>query len=375
MNPLLCFVLQAWNLPGSCEFSRNTSRFLRDYAVWEINAFLWISLISITYFLTHRSFKLFKLWDQGSKIPGPPSPSFYGHFSTLSKQNLTEVLSDSHGEYGSIVKLWLVPNQLLVSIKEPEVEKRRESLASELNVKLLDRANLIPTTAVNLIMPEFHQNKAKGLVDCKMTSQHMAFTLLGATIFVLLPSRNEDSGGIDDYVQGGLISNMLMRLVTHPEIQHKVDFISSESSITLLVLGSTWRLLLNLNDPSSLGICISSEIIMAWKGSEDKDQPIVEKITLLLAAIYEPARVMPAGPLLLRCSLNMLVQTNDSSWGNDAGQAEELNDQMKDSFVLNDLNENAAFLPFGAGYQKFFIQGKATLFASLLEQYEVMLNP
>ncbi|XP_039060155.1 cytokinin hydroxylase-like [Hibiscus syriacus] len=503
MNSFLCFVLQAWDPTSSCEFSRETSRFLREYAIWEINAFLWISLISITYFLTHRLFKLFKLWNQGSKIPGPPPPSFYGHFNTLSKQNLTEVLSDSHGEYGSIVKLWLSPNQLLVSMKEPEVikemlykakdklpltgkafnlafgqstlfassfdkvEKRRESLASELNVKFLDRANLIPTRAVERIMAELHQNMAKGRVDCKMASQHMAFTLLGATIFgemflawskatiyedllmmvakdacfwasysvtpfwergfwryrqlctklkcltrdlVQECSRNykfnghlnvrdEPYGNIMGMLfhgcltTGGLIGNMLMRLVTHPEIQQK----------------------------------IRSEIIMARKGSEEKDQPLAEKMPLLLATIYESARVMPAGPLLQRCSLQhdlrlksgvivpagaivvvpvQLVQTDDSSWGNDAGKfnpyrflcktektsaslnmdtsiaghAEELKDQRKSSFVLNDPNENAAFLPFGAGtrscvYQKFVIQGIATLFASLLEQYEARLNP
>lgn len=49
---------------------------------------------------------------------------------------------------------------------------------------------------------------------------------------------------------------------------------------------------------------------------------------------------------------------------------------IQSSFVLNDPNENAAFLPFGSGIracvgQKFVIQGVATLFASLLERYEV----
>ncbi|KAK8575706.1 hypothetical protein V6N13_033035 [Hibiscus sabdariffa] len=503
MKHFLCFLFQAWNPPGSCEFSRETSRFLRDYALWEINAFLWISLITITCFLAHKLFKLFKLWNQGSKIPGPPSPSFYGHFSTLSKQNLTELLSDSHGEYGSIVKLWLSPKQLLVSIKEPEViremlwkakdklpltgkafdlafgqstlfassfdkvEKRRESLASELNVKLLDRTNLIPTRAVDRIVSELHQNMPTGRVDCRMVSQHMAFTVLGATIFgdtflawskatvyeeLLmmvakdacfwasysvtpfwergfwryrrlctklkcltqdlvqqcsknykfnghLNVRDEPYGNIMGMLfhgcltMGSLISNMLMMFATHPELQHKIH----------------------------------SEIIVAWKGSEDKDQPIAEKMPLLLATIYESARVMPAGPLLQRCSLQhdlrlksgvivpagaivvvpmQLVQTDDSSWGNDAtkfnpyrflsktekipaslnvdtsiaGHAEELKDQRESSFVLNDPNENASFLPFGAGTrscvcQKFAIQGIATLFASLLEQYEVRLNP
>lgn len=42
---------------------------------------------------------------------------------------------------------------------------------------------------------------------------------------------------------------------------------------------------------------------MAKKGLEDKAQPVVEKMPLLWATIYESARVMPAGPLLQRCSL------------------------------------------------------------------------
>ena len=59
-----------------------------------------------------------------------------------------------------------------------------------------------------------------------------------------------------------------------------------------------------------------------------------------------------------------------------SGPAEELLDKSQSSFVLKDPNENPAFLPFGSGTracvcQKFVIQGIATLFASLLEQYEV----
>ncbi|XWS08236.1 hypothetical protein CRYUN_Cryun41cG0062500 [Craigia yunnanensis] len=541
-NPFLSFLLQTWN-SGSCDYSLETSRFLRDYAVWEINAFLWISLITITCLLTHKLFKLFKLWTQACKIPGPPCLSFYGHFNIISKQSLTELLSDSHGEYGSVVKLWLGPTQLLVSIKDPElvkemllkakdklpltgkafrlafgrstlftssfdkVEKRRESLASKLNGRLLDGANVIPTKAVDCIMAKLHQIMGKGSIDCKMVSQHMAFTFLGATIFgdtflawskatiyeellmmvakdacfwasysvtpfwergfwryqrlctklkcltqdlvqqcsksymlyrymdpvshnetanagmeatvgskscssiflqdnfflqVLnghLNSREEPCGNIMGMMfhgclnTGGLISNMLMRLVTHPEIQHK----------------------------------IYSEIIMAGKGSGERDQPKVEKMPLLLATVYESARVMPAGPLLQRCSLKHdlrlksgvlipagailvvpvhLVQMDDSSWGNDAGKfnpyhflsktekisgslnmdtsiagpAKELLDKSQSSFVLNDPNENPAFLPFGSGaraciFQKFVIQGIATLFASLLEQHEVTLHP
>lgn len=35
----------------------------------------------------------------------------------------SDVLSDLHEKYGSIIKLWLAPSQLLVSVKDPEVIK------------------------------------------------------------------------------------------------------------------------------------------------------------------------------------------------------------------------------------------------------------
>lgn len=48
---------------------------------------------------------------------------------------------------------------------------------------------------------------------------------------------------------------------------------------------------------------IYSEIVMARKGSGEKDQQSVDNMLLLLATIYESARLLPAGPFLQRCSL------------------------------------------------------------------------
>lgn len=55
---------------------------------------------------------------------------------------------------------------------------------------------------------------------------------------------------------------------------------------------------------------------------------------------------------------------------------ENAGDQGESSFVFNNPIGNVGFLPFGFGAracvgQKFIIQGVATLFASLLANYEV----
>ncbi|OMO86073.1 Cytochrome P450 [Corchorus olitorius] len=102
---------------------------------------------------------------------------------------------------------------------------------------------------------------------------------------------------------------------------------------------------------------------MARKCTDASNQHDTEKMPLLLATVYESARLMPSGPLLQRCSLKH-------------GPVEELINQRRGSFVLNNPNENPAFLPFGSGTracvcQKFVARGIATLLASLLEQYEL----
>ena len=67
----------------------NSQELLRDFATRELNAFLWISLIAITALLLRKVAKLFKLWAQGRKIPGPLCSSFYGHSNLISRENLT----------------------------------------------------------------------------------------------------------------------------------------------------------------------------------------------------------------------------------------------------------------------------------------------
>ncbi|OAY53340.1 cytochrome P450 734A1 [Manihot esculenta] len=535
-NSLLSYLLSSSESKyyGTC-YSEGSSGLLKDYATREFNAFLWISLVTITALLLGKVFKLFRLWSKARRIAGPPCTSFFGHNNFGSRGNFIDLLSELHNKYGSVFKLWLGPTQLLVSIKDPELiremllkaedklpftgkafrlafgrsslffcsydqaEKRRESLALQLNEKLLGRANVIPKYVTDCIMGRIDEIMSKGSIDCKMVSQHIAFTIMGTTLFgdaflawskanfyeellmmiakdasfwasyrvtpfwkqgfwryqslctnlkcltqdivqqcrkncklfhhmdqnpndetvkygtkaassirphgvVLqdkfsrdldghLNSREEPCGNIMGMMfhgciaTAGLVTNILERLVTNPEIQDK----------------------------------IYSEIVMVRQGST-KDAQSVDKMVLLLATIYESARLLPPGPLLQRCSLRddvrlkngviipagavlvvpvHLLQTDDASWGSDASKFNPYRFLLKvgnsdpeqdksfsevaggavdtSSFILNDPHDNAAFLPFGAGMracvgQKFVIQGVATLFASLLECYEVRLQ-
>ncbi|KAF9686335.1 hypothetical protein SADUNF_Sadunf03G0148000 [Salix dunnii] len=518
-----------------------SSESTREYAKKEFNAILWVALITITSVLLDKVFKLFRLWSKASKIPGPPCNSFFGHGNLGSRENFIEfefekfsevllnqidwslinldLLWESHDKYGSVFKLWLGPTQLLVSIKDPtlikdmllkagdklpcngkafrlafgrsslffcsydQAQKGRESLAMELDDKLLGKANVISRNVVNCIMEGVDANMSIGSVDCKLISQHMAFTILGTSLFgdtflawskatcyeeLLMMIAKEASfwasyrftpfwkWGFWRYQSLCTDLKCLTLDIVQQCGNHKLSFHMDRNSqigtandksfsqelggdinargepcgnimglmfhgciATTSLIGS---ILERLVADAEIQDKIYSEIMKVKQGSVREDQD-VEEMLLLLATIYESARLLPAGPLLQRCSLKddlilkngmlipagalvvvpaQLLQMDGSSWGGDASKfnpyrflskavkgsdsvhdtssTEEAADPIQCSFVLNDPNDNAAFLPFGSGMracvgQKFVIRGVATLFASLLERYEVRLHP
>lgn len=68
----------------------------------------------------------------------------------------TEVLAESHEKYGSVVKLWLGPTKLLVSIKEPALVKEMLSKAED-KLPLTGRAFRLAFGQCSLFVSSFDQ--------------------------------------------------------------------------------------------------------------------------------------------------------------------------------------------------------------------------
>lgn len=54
---------------------------------------------------------------------------------------------------------------------------------TELNEKFVERINVNPTRVIDCVIEKIDDMMAKGSLDCKMVSQRMALTMLGATLF------------------------------------------------------------------------------------------------------------------------------------------------------------------------------------------------
>ncbi|KAF7824777.1 cytochrome P450 78A5-like [Senna tora] len=531
-HPTTFFGLLLQSRSASCnpdgQSSYSSSLLIRDFLTREINAFLWLSLIVVTALLLRKLLKLFRLWYMASNIPGIPTSSLSGHYNLISRQNLIDLLSESHKRYGAIVKLWLGPTQLLVSVKDPlliqemlikaedklpfsgkafrlafgqsslfsssfeKVQKRRDLLATDLDERSIKNAGLIPSTVLDFIMDKIENIRAGGNIDCRLVSQHMAFSIMGATFF---------GDGFLAWPKAAIYEELLMKIakdasfwasynvtpfwrrgfwryqclctklkcLTQDILQHcrkncklfyhiEQNVHSERSNIEM---GTTYGVQCCSDDHNTakeepcgniMGVMyhgcqttaalisniltslvmhpeiqdkVYSEITFVAKNPSKYEQEDIFRMPLLLATVYESARLLPTGPLLQRCSLKhdlsfsngvnipagailvvpvQLVQMDDSNWGSDArnfnpyrflsnggmgsdvllnasntGTAEEHKNPGFGLSILNDPNENAAFLPFGSGTracigQKFVIQAIATLFASLLKKYEIKLH-
>ncbi|KAJ6326100.1 hypothetical protein OIU78_013233 [Salix suchowensis] len=427
-----------------------------------------------------------------------PVIRFLAMATSGSRENFIDLLWESHDKYGSVFKLWLEINCLAIGkafrlafgrsslffCSYDQAQKGRESLAMELDDKLLGKANVISKNVVNCIMEGVDASMNIGSVDCKLISQHMAFTILGTSLFgdtflawskatfyeELLMMIAKDASfwasyrftpfwkrgfwryqslctdlkclTLDIAQQCGKNHKLSCHMDRNSHIGTANDkFFSQELGgdinareepcgnimglmfhgciATTSFIGS---ILERLVADAEIQDKIYSEIMKVKQGSVREDQDVEEMHFVignyLRISPSSASRTFAAEMLFERCNFDFLLyqvtdkRTSDqslvpitmdgSSWGSDASKfnpyrflskavkgsdsvhdtssTEEAADPIQCSLVLNDPNDNAAFLPFGSGMrtcvgQKFVIRGVATLFASLLEHYEVRLHP
>ncbi|MQL89163.1 hypothetical protein Taro_021740, partial [Colocasia esculenta] len=142
----------------SCAVARlGDPGFMREYAVRATNALLWMLLIAVTALLLRRLWRLARLWAEGSRIPGPPCPSFYGHSKLIPcGGDLTGYLSKLHKTYGPMVRLWLGPTQLLVSVTDLALIEKVLTKAGD-KLPLTGRAFRLAFGNSSLFSPSFEK--------------------------------------------------------------------------------------------------------------------------------------------------------------------------------------------------------------------------
>ncbi|KAK7273750.1 hypothetical protein RIF29_14813 [Crotalaria pallida] len=397
-------------LHSRCNTTATTSsELLRDFATREFNVFLWLSLIVITALLLRKLFTLFNLWFKAQYIPGPPSPSFFGHCHLISRQNLTKIKVPVFFMYVVLILI----SRLEFKLKCFLVQKRRELLATELNERLIRTADPIPMKVEHSIMDKIENIRTRGSIDGRLVSQHMAFAIMGTTFF---------GDGFLAWPEAAIYEELLMMIAkdacfwassNHCKKRWKLfahidQNVNDESKMEMKSghgdlndhqnskeepCGNIMRVMFHGCQTTDALIAnvltrlamhreiqdkVYSEIIKVGRNPSKYEHEDVYRMPLLLATIVsgEEDLSLRTGETILAGAILVvpvqLVHKDDSNWGSDASDfnlyryqsnssTEELNDARFSSFALNDPNENAAFLPFGYGAracvgQKFVIK-------------------
>ncbi|RLM85943.1 cytochrome P450 3A29-like [Panicum miliaceum] len=473
--------------------------FLRDYAQRGTNALLWAVLLAVTWVLLLRVAALLRLWALGSRIPAPrvllADPGLADVLRTGG--DITGFLSKLHSSYGPVVRLWVGPSQLLVSVKDPtlvkevltkaedklpltgrtynlacgrlslfvssfeKVKSTRESLKIFLNEKLTIGGNLNSFKVIDAIMYRSDSIMSKDFLDSRSFSRHMAFNIIGAILFgdafldwsdtvtyeellmmvakdgcfwasyavcpfwkpsyrryqtlcaklkiltesIIRKSRDQNSS-VHHFDQRSYQKSEGM-MAGHSLLGAAEGLLSSEEEICGNIMGlmlhsiSTsanliGNILTRLIVFPKLQDQLHAEIVAACNESSELEVDDVLRMQFLLATVCESARLLPAGPLLQRCSLKHDL-TLGSGITVPAGailfnphrflkKDIDLGDILAAPSGSNGMNlstdcaKTESFLPFGSGSracvgQKFVILAISMLIASLLRKYEVQPHP
>ncbi|KAM3364325.1 hypothetical protein ACQJBY_014580 [Aegilops geniculata] len=507
--------------------------FLRDYARRGTNAMLWLGLLAVTWVLLRRIAALLRLWALGSCLPGPPALLADPGLAAVCRAggDITGYLSKLHGSFGPIVRLWLGPSQLLVSVKDTSLTKEmltkaedklpltgrtynlacgrlglfissfekvkstRESLKVFLNEKLNVAASESSFKIIEAVLHRADSTKDMDSLDCRSFSQHMAFNIIGAALFGDVFFDWSDAAAYEELLmvvakegcfwasyavppfwkpgyrryrtlcgklkiltesiirksidQNGALrhNNLSSCKISEGVVKDPVRYtslldgmisgrgfdgtvqgpLSSEEEICgnivgLMLHGISTSSNLLCNILTRFVLCpklkdqLYADIVAVHTESSELVMDDVLKMQFVLATVCESARLLPAGPLLQRCSMQHdltlkssitipagtilvvplhLVQMDASIWGNDACQFNPSRFLQKDIDLggilaahkgsngiklFTERDKSDSFLPFGSGNracvgQKFAILGISMLVASLLHKYEVQPQP
>jgi hypothetical protein len=92
---------------------------------YELNTLAWAILIVVTSMLLKKVGQLLRLWLMGSRLPGPPLQTLVARSVNCAKADgplkLLELFSTLHKEHGPVLKIWMGPTQLLVSIFDARI--------------------------------------------------------------------------------------------------------------------------------------------------------------------------------------------------------------------------------------------------------------
>ncbi|KAG6554855.1 hypothetical protein Mapa_003438 [Marchantia paleacea] len=208
---------------NSLEQGRRERFIMWQYAVLEVNALLWTLLIVVTMILVRRMLGIITLWARAWKLPGPP-PQFFMRLSRSfgndsGPDSFTECFGALHKEYGPVVRVWLGPTQLVVSVKDlsmvkelliqakdrvpatrkafqlafgkdslffssySQAKRRRSVLQQEFCGSLLRNVHGTCLNVVDDLKSWAYLGVNGKEVDAKVVSQHMSIAVLGMSIF------------------------------------------------------------------------------------------------------------------------------------------------------------------------------------------------
>uniref|UniRef100_N1QQP1 Cytochrome P450 78A3 n=1 Tax=Aegilops tauschii TaxID=37682 RepID=N1QQP1_AEGTA len=443
----------------------------------------------------------------------------------------TRYLSKLHGSFGPIVRLWLGPSELLVSVKDASLIKEMltkaedklpltgrtynlacgrlglfissfekvKSTRESLNVFLNEKLNVVASESsfkiIEAVLHRTDSTKDMDSLDCRSFSQHMAFNIIGAALFgdvlfdwsdaaayeellmvvakdgcfwasyavppfwkpgyrryrtlcaklkiltesIIRKSVNQNGalrhnnlssckiseGLVKDPVRctsllDGMISGRGFGGAVQGPLSSEEEICGNIVGLMLHGISTSANLLCNILMRlvlyPKLKDQLYADIVAVHTESSELVMDDVLKMQFVLATVCESARLLPAGPLLQRCSMQHdltlkssitmpagailvvplhLVQRDASVWGNDACQfnpsrflqkgidlggilaAHKGSNGIK---LFTERDKSDSFLPFGSGNracvgQKFAILGISMLVASLLHNYEVQPQP